>query len=277
MSRANFALAVKTGCPASDISTYLKFIAVLKASSNGVGFTDPARGGLAGKMIAELQARPDCRRQACADRRYAEASPSPAMESICAGPGFGRNHRSRLEGGADAQGSGMPDYTGAVLSYQRSLARPPPFAYITWPEAHAVEKHRAGKIPSQQGDKITRALPLVMLALPPAPPSRHPSRLSPGGNSPPPAPAPAPAPRAACGVALPLRPDLSSRKSLAFLRPRPCRQADRQWQQVRPSRIHRGAPHSHLRHPGPCHQSCQWADGNGEDHRPRAEDQKPDR
>src|SRR4051812_16102643 len=58
IGRANFGLAVAAGAPHPDISTLPKFIAVLKAGS-GVGFTDPARGSAAGKMVAALLARPD--------------------------------------------------------------------------------------------------------------------------------------------------------------------------------------------------------------------------
>ena len=58
VGRVNFGLAVKAGAPHPDISSLAKFIAVLKGAS-GVGFTDPARGSAAGKMIADLLARPD--------------------------------------------------------------------------------------------------------------------------------------------------------------------------------------------------------------------------
>jgi molybdate transport system substrate-binding protein len=58
IGRVNFGLAVKAGAPHPDISTLPKFIAVLKAGS-GVGFTDPARGSVAGMMVAALLARPD--------------------------------------------------------------------------------------------------------------------------------------------------------------------------------------------------------------------------
>jgi molybdate transport system substrate-binding protein len=58
IGRVNFGLAVKAGAPHPDISSMPKFIAVLKGAS-GVGFTDPARGSAAGKMVAELLARPE--------------------------------------------------------------------------------------------------------------------------------------------------------------------------------------------------------------------------
>jgi molybdate transport system substrate-binding protein len=58
VGRVNFGLAMKTGASHPDISTLSKFIAVLKGAS-GVGFTDPARGSAAGKMVADLLARQD--------------------------------------------------------------------------------------------------------------------------------------------------------------------------------------------------------------------------
>ena len=144
VGRANFALAVKAGAPHPDISTLPKFIAVLKASSNGVGFTDPARGSLAGKMIAELLARPD----------FAGVKPVPTAGT----PGIaiardgiqyalGPVSEEITVAGVEVAGL-MPkdvemhfDYTGAVLSYAAQPGEAAAFlAYITRPEAHTVWK-----------------------------------------------------------------------------------------------------------------------------------------
>ena len=144
VGRANFALAVKAGAPHPDISTLPKFIAVLKSSSNGVGFTDPARGSLAGKMIAELLARPD----------FAGVKPVPTAGT----PGIaiardgiqyalGPVSEEITVAGVEVAGL-MPkevemhfDYTGAVLSYAAQPGEAAAFlAYITRPEAHAVWK-----------------------------------------------------------------------------------------------------------------------------------------
>jgi molybdate transport system substrate-binding protein len=152
VGRANFALAVKTGAPHPDISTLPKFIAVLKAGS-GVGFTDPARGSLAGKMIAELLARPE----------FAGVKPVPTAGTP--GIAIARDGTQYALGpvseevtvpGVEVAGL-MPkevemhfDYTGAVVSYAAQPGEAAAFlAYITRPEADAVWKSTGlEKIPS---------------------------------------------------------------------------------------------------------------------------------
>ena len=143
VGRANFGLAVKAGAPHPDISTLPKFIAVLKAGS-GVGFTDPARGSAAGKMVAELLARPD----------FAGVKPVP----IAGTPGqaiardgvqyaLGPMSEEVTVPGVEVVGP-MPkdvemhfDYTGAVTGYALQADEAAAFlAYITRPEAQTVWK-----------------------------------------------------------------------------------------------------------------------------------------
>jgi len=143
IGRANFALAVKTGAPHPDISTLPKFIAVLKAGS-GVGFTDPTRGSAAGKMIADLLARPE----------YAGVKPVPTAGT----PGqaiardgvqyaLGPTSEEVTVPGVEVVGP-LPkeiemhfDYTGAVTAYASQPEEAAAFlAYITRPEAQAVSK-----------------------------------------------------------------------------------------------------------------------------------------
>jgi molybdate transport system substrate-binding protein len=143
VARADFGLAVKAGAPHPDISTLPKFIAVLKAGS-GVGFTDPARGSAAGKMIADLLARPD----------FAGIKPVPTAGTP--GQAIARDGVQYALGpiseevtvpGVEVAGL-MPkdvemhfDYTGAVLAYSTQADEATAFlAYITRPEAHAVWK-----------------------------------------------------------------------------------------------------------------------------------------
>ena len=116
---------------------------MLKAGS-GVGFTDPARGSLAGKMIAELLARPD----------FAGVKPVPTAGTP--GIAIARDGTQYALGpvseevtvpGVEVAGL-MPkevemhfDYTGAVVSYAAQPEEAAAFlAYITRPEASAVWK-----------------------------------------------------------------------------------------------------------------------------------------
>ena len=143
IGRANFGLAIKAGAPHPDISTLPKFIAVLKAGS-GVGFTDPTRGSAAGKMVAELLARPD----------FAGVKPVP----IAGTPGqaiardgvqyaLGPMSEEVTVPGVEVVGV-MPkevemhfDYTGAVTGYAAQSEEATAFlTYITRPEAQPVWK-----------------------------------------------------------------------------------------------------------------------------------------
>jgi len=143
IGRANFGLAIKAGAPHPDISTLPKFIAVLRAGS-GVGFTDPTRGSAAGKMVAELLARPD----------FAGIKPVP----IAGTPGqaiardgvqyaLGPMSEEVTVPGVEVVGV-MPkevemhfDYTGAVTGYATQPDEAAAFlTYITRPEAQAVWK-----------------------------------------------------------------------------------------------------------------------------------------
>jgi len=143
IGRANFGLAIKAGAPHPDISTLPKFIAVLKAGS-GVGFTDPTRGSAAGKMVAELLARPD----------FAGVKPVP----IAGTPGqaiardgvqyaLGPMSEEVTVPGVEVVGV-MPkevemhfDYTGAVTGYAAQPDEAAAFlTYITRPEAQPVWK-----------------------------------------------------------------------------------------------------------------------------------------
>jgi molybdate transport system substrate-binding protein len=143
IGRANFGLAVKAGTPHPDISSLPKFIAVLKAGS-GVGFTDPARGSAAGKMVAELLARPD----------FAGVKPVP----IAGTPGqaiardgvqyaLGPMSEEVTVPGVEVVGV-MPkevemhfDYTAAVTGYAAQPEEAAAFlAYIIRPDAQPVWK-----------------------------------------------------------------------------------------------------------------------------------------
>jgi molybdate transport system substrate-binding protein len=143
VGRANFGLAVKAGTAHPDIATLPKFIAVLKAGS-GVGFTDPARGSAAGKMVADLLARPD----------FAGVKPVPTAGTP--GQAIARDGVQYALGpmseevtvpGVEVVGP-MPkevemhfDYTGAVTGYAAQPDEAAAFlAYITRPQAQAVWK-----------------------------------------------------------------------------------------------------------------------------------------
>jgi molybdate transport system substrate-binding protein len=143
VGRANFGLAVKAGAAHPDIATLPKFISVLKAGS-GVGFTDPARGSAAGKMVADLLARPD----------FAGVKPVPTAGTP--GQAIARDGVQYALGpmseevtvpGVEVVGP-MPkevemhfDYTGAVTGYAAQPDEAAAFlAYITRPQAQAVWK-----------------------------------------------------------------------------------------------------------------------------------------
>jgi len=151
VGRVNFGLAVKAGAPHPDISTLPKFIAVLKGAS-GVGFTDPARGSAAGKMVAELLARPE----------FAGVKPMP----IAGTPGLaiardgiqyalGPISEEVTVPGVEVAGV-MPkevemhfDYTAAVLGYAAQPDEAAAFlAYITRPQARAAWKETGVDNPS---------------------------------------------------------------------------------------------------------------------------------
>jgi len=151
VGRVNFGLAVQAGAPHPDISTLPKFIAVLKSAS-GVGFTDPARGSAAGKMVADLLARPD----------FAGVKPMP----IAGTPGLaiardgiqyalGPISEEVTVPGVEVAGV-MPkevemhfDYTAAVLGYAAQPDEAAAFmAYITRPQARAAWKETGVDNPS---------------------------------------------------------------------------------------------------------------------------------
>ena len=151
VGRVNFGLAVKAGASHPDISTLPKFIAVLKGAS-GVGFTDPARGSAAGKMVADLLARAD----------FAGVKPMP----IAGTPGLavardgiqyalGPISEEVTVPGVDVVGV-MPkevgmhfDYAGAVLGYAAQPDEAAAFlAYITRPMARPIWKETGVENPS---------------------------------------------------------------------------------------------------------------------------------
>lgn len=151
IGRVDFGLAVKAGAPHPDISTLPKFIAVLKGAS-GVGFTDPARGSAAGKMVADLLARPD----------FAGVKPVP----IAGTPGqavardgllyaLGPISEEVTVPGVEVAGL-MPkevemhfDYTGAVTGYAAQPDEAQAFlTYITRPQARAAWKETGVDNPS---------------------------------------------------------------------------------------------------------------------------------
>ena len=151
VGRVNFGLAVKAGAPHPDISTLPKFIAVLKGAS-GVGFTDPARGSAAGKMVADLLARPE----------FAGVRPMP----IAGTPGLaiardgiqyalGPISEEVTVPGVDVVGV-MPkevemhfDYTAAVLGYAAQPDEAAAFlAYITRSQARPAWKETGVENPS---------------------------------------------------------------------------------------------------------------------------------
>ena len=151
VGRVNFGLAVKAGASHPDISTLPKFIAVLKGAS-GVGFTDPARGSAAGKMVADLLARPD----------FAGVKPMP----IAGTPGLavardgiqyalGPISEEVTVPGVEVAGI-MPkevemhfDYAGAVLGYAAQSDEAAAFlAYITRPMARSIWKVTGVENPS---------------------------------------------------------------------------------------------------------------------------------
>ena len=151
IGRVDFGLAVKAGAPHPDISTLAKFIAVLKGAS-GVGFTDPARGSAAGKMVADLLARPE----------FAGVKPVPMAGTP--GQAIARDGIQYALGpiseevtvpGVDVVGV-LPkeiemhfDYTGAVLDYAAQPDEAAAFlAYITRPEARAAWKETGVENPS---------------------------------------------------------------------------------------------------------------------------------
>jgi molybdate transport system substrate-binding protein len=151
VGRVNFGLAVKAGAAHPDISTLPKFIAVLKGAS-GVGFTDPARGSAAGKMVADLLARPD----------FAGVKPVP----IAGTPGqaiardglpyaLGPISEEVTVPGVEVAGL-MPkevemhfDYTGAVTFYAAQPDEAQAFlTYITRPQARGAWKETGVDNPS---------------------------------------------------------------------------------------------------------------------------------
>jgi len=151
VGRVNFGLAVKAGAAHPDISTMPKFIAVLKGAS-GVGFTDPARGSAAGKMVAELLARPE----------FAGVKPMP----IAGTPGqaiardgiqyaLGPISEEVTVPGVEVAGV-MPkevemhfDYTGAVTGYAAQPDEAAAFlAYITRAQARGAWKETGVDNPS---------------------------------------------------------------------------------------------------------------------------------
>ena len=151
IGRVDFGLAVKAGAPHPDISPLAQFIAVLKGAS-GVGFTDPARGSAAGKMVADLLARPE----------FAGVKPVPMAGTP--GQAIARDGIQYALGpiseevtvpGVDVVGV-LPkeiemhfDYTGAVLDYAAQPDEAAAFlAYITRPEARAAWKETGVENPS---------------------------------------------------------------------------------------------------------------------------------
>lgn len=143
LGRVHFGLAVKAGAPKPDISTMPKFIAVLKEGS-GVGFTDPARGSAAGKIVSEMLARPE----------FAGVKPMP----IAGTPGLaiardgiqyaiGPISEEVTVPGVDVV-SVLPkevarhfDYSAAVLGHATQPDEAAAFmAYLTRPEARPVWK-----------------------------------------------------------------------------------------------------------------------------------------
>lgn len=151
VGRVNFGLAVKAGAVHPDISTMPKFIAVLKGAS-GVGFTDPARGSAAGKMVAELLARPE----------FAGVKPMP----IAGTPGqaiardgiqyaLGPISEEVTVPGVEVAGV-MPrevemhfDYTGAVTGYAAQPDEAAAFlTYITRAQARGAWKETGVDSPS---------------------------------------------------------------------------------------------------------------------------------
>jgi molybdate transport system substrate-binding protein len=143
IGRVHFGLAVKAGAPHPDISTLAKFIAVLKAGS-GVGFTDPARGSAAGKIVAEMLARPE----------FAGVTPRP----IAGTPGLAiARDGIQYALGPISEEVTVPgvevvdvlpkevaqhfDYSAAVLGHAMQADEAAAFlAYITRPEARAAWK-----------------------------------------------------------------------------------------------------------------------------------------
>ena len=143
IGRTNFGLAVAAGAPHPDISTLPKFIAVLKAGS-GVGFTDPARGSAAGKMIAELLARPEF---SGVKTVPTAGTPGQAIARDGVQYALGPTSEEVTVPGVEVAGL-MPkevemhfDYTAAVTGYATQAEEAAAFlAYITRPEAQAVWK-----------------------------------------------------------------------------------------------------------------------------------------
>lgn len=143
IGRVHFGLAIRTGATHPDISTLPKFIAVLKESS-GVGFTDPARGSAAGKMVAELLARPDF---AGVKTVPTAGTPGQAIARDGVQYALGPTSEEVTVPGVEVAGL-MPkevemhfDYTAAVTGYATQAEEAAAFlAYITRPEAQAVWK-----------------------------------------------------------------------------------------------------------------------------------------
>ena len=151
VGRVDFGLAVKAGAPHPDISTLPKFIAVLKGAS-GVGFTDPARGSAAGKMVADLLARPD----------FAGVKPMPiagtpglAIARDGIQYGLGPISEEITVPGVEVVGV-MPkeiemhfDYTAAITGYAAQPEEAAAFlAYITRPQARSAWKETGVENPS---------------------------------------------------------------------------------------------------------------------------------
>jgi molybdate transport system substrate-binding protein len=140
IGRADFGLAVKAGAPHPDISTLPKFIAVLRGAT--VGFTDPSRGSAAGKMVADLLARPDF-----VGVKPVPTAGTPGIAVARDGTKYGLGPVSEeiIVPGVEVIGV-LPkvvemhfDYTGAILRYARQPEEAASFLeYITSPEARKV-------------------------------------------------------------------------------------------------------------------------------------------
>ena len=151
IGRVNFGMAVKAGAPHPDISTLPKFIAVLKGAS-GVGFTDPARGSVAGKMIADLLARPEF---SGVTPRPIAGTPGLAVTRDGVPYGLGPISEEVTVPGVEIVGV-MPrevemhfDYTGAVTAYAAQPDEAAAFlAYITRPQARPAWKETGVDNPS---------------------------------------------------------------------------------------------------------------------------------
>jgi molybdate transport system substrate-binding protein len=151
IGRVHFGLAVKAGAPHPDISTLPKFIAVLKAGS-GVGFTDPARGSAAGKIVAAMMARPEF---AGVKPMPIAGTPGQAIARDGIQYGLGPISDEVTVPGVEVVGV-LPkevathfDYSGAVLGHATQAEEAAAFlAYITRPEARAAWKETGVENPA---------------------------------------------------------------------------------------------------------------------------------